>query len=93
MVFSQVTISDNGDPPLTSTTRVVVKVLDVNDHAPTFFQRLQRCYVPQMPKQGPTLCQVCKIFTVLYDFDIFHLRKYPQSAKKNIFSLMLRHSY
>ncbi|KAG8191618.1 hypothetical protein JTE90_018547 [Oedothorax gibbosus] len=54
----EITVSDNGVSPLTSTTRVVVKVIDVNDHAPTFFQRLQRCYVPQQPKQGPTLCQV-----------------------------------
>ncbi|XP_042896565.1 fat-like cadherin-related tumor suppressor homolog isoform X3 [Parasteatoda tepidariorum] len=54
----EVTVSDNGDPPLVSTTRIVVKVLDVNDHGPTFFQRLQRCYIPQMAKQGPTPCQV-----------------------------------
>ncbi|KAF8791564.1 Fat-like cadherin-related tumor suppressor [Argiope bruennichi] len=54
----EVTVSDNGDPALTSSTRIVVKVLDVNDHAPSFFQRLQRCYIPQMSKQGPTLCQV-----------------------------------
>ncbi|XP_054721928.1 LOW QUALITY PROTEIN: fat-like cadherin-related tumor suppressor homolog [Uloborus diversus] len=54
----EITVSDNGDPALTSTTRIVVKVLDVNDHAPTFFQRLQRCYIPEMAKQGPTLCQV-----------------------------------
>lgn len=57
-MYVQVTLSDNGDPSLTSATRIVVKVLDVNDHAPTFFQRLQRCYIPQMAKQGPTLCQV-----------------------------------
>ncbi|XP_035227160.1 fat-like cadherin-related tumor suppressor homolog isoform X3 [Stegodyphus dumicola] len=54
----EITVTDNGDPPLSSTTRIVVNVLDVNDHAPTFFQRLQRCYIPQMSKQGPTLCQV-----------------------------------
>ncbi|GFT62553.1 fat-like cadherin-related tumor suppressor, partial [Nephila pilipes] len=54
----EISVSDNGDPALTSSTRIVVKVLDVNDHAPSFFQRLQRCYIPQMAKQGPTVCQV-----------------------------------
>ncbi|XP_060526655.1 fat-like cadherin-related tumor suppressor homolog isoform X2 [Cylas formicarius] len=34
----EVLIADNGDPPLSSTTRVVVKVEDINDNAPEFEQ-------------------------------------------------------
>lgn len=34
----QILISDNGTPALSSTTRVVVKVEDINDNAPEFEQ-------------------------------------------------------
>ncbi|XP_022252382.1 fat-like cadherin-related tumor suppressor homolog [Limulus polyphemus] len=38
---------DSGSPPLSSTTRVVIKVLDINDHDPEFLHRnLLRCTVP-----------------------------------------------
>lgn len=40
--FLQVTISDQGDPPLSSTTRVVIKVMDENDNRPEFFQFFRR---------------------------------------------------
>lgn len=31
------TISDQGNPPLSSTTRVIIKVVDENDNKPEFF--------------------------------------------------------
>ncbi|XP_076345079.1 fat-like cadherin-related tumor suppressor homolog [Tachypleus tridentatus] len=43
----EVTIMDSGSPPLSSTTRVVVKISDINDHDPEFLHRsLLRCTVP-----------------------------------------------
>lgn len=48
MVF-QVVISDNGVPALSSTTRVVVKVEDINDNAPEFEQI---SYNVQIPASG-----------------------------------------
>ena len=45
----QVTVSDNGTPSLSSTTRVVVSVSDVNDVAPQFTERSYRVRIPDMP--------------------------------------------
>ncbi|RUS73770.1 hypothetical protein EGW08_018463, partial [Elysia chlorotica] len=41
----EVTISDNGIPSLSSTTRVVIKVIDDNDNRPVFFDRDQEILV------------------------------------------------
>ncbi|ELU08218.1 hypothetical protein CAPTEDRAFT_222745 [Capitella teleta] len=46
----EVRISDNGVPSLSSTTRVVVKVTDVNDLAPQFTESVYRVRVPAMPQ-------------------------------------------
>ncbi|XP_072256548.1 protocadherin Fat 2 [Pyxicephalus adspersus] len=43
----EVTVSDNGTPPLQSTSRVVIQVLDVNDNAPTFSQKLFTAQLPE----------------------------------------------
>ncbi len=43
------TVSDNGTPPLSSTTRVVVSVSDENDNAPAFTERSYRARIPEMP--------------------------------------------
>ncbi|KAG8438891.1 hypothetical protein GDO86_005181 [Hymenochirus boettgeri] len=45
----EVTVSDNGIPPLQSTSRVVVQVLDVNDNAPVFSQKLFTVQLPERP--------------------------------------------
>jgi len=45
----QVTISDGGVPSLSSRTRVVVKVTDVNDAAPRFLDVQYRVRVPRLP--------------------------------------------
>ena len=42
----EVSVSDEGVPPLSSTTRVVVAVDDVNDHPPKFTERLYRVRIP-----------------------------------------------
>ncbi|XP_056372827.1 protocadherin Fat 2 [Hyla sarda] len=43
----EVTVSDNGAPPLQSVSRVVIKVLDVNDNTPTFSQKLFTVQLPE----------------------------------------------
>ena len=43
------TISDNGLPSLSSTTRVVVTVADVNDERPRFLDLQYRVRVPRLP--------------------------------------------
>lgn len=42
LCHSQITVSDNGQPNLSSTSRVVVKVEDENDNAPQFTERVYR---------------------------------------------------
>lgn len=39
-------MSDNGTPPLQSSSRVVIQVLDVNDNTPTFSQKLFTVQLP-----------------------------------------------
>ena len=43
----EVLVHDNGSPPLNSTTRVFVKVLDDNDNRPRFLERYYKVSVPQ----------------------------------------------
>ncbi|XP_075458244.1 protocadherin Fat 2 [Ascaphus truei] len=45
----EVTVSDNGMPPLQSTSRVVIQVLDMNDNTPIFPQKL---FTVQLPERG-----------------------------------------
>ncbi|OCT86214.1 protocadherin Fat 2 [Xenopus laevis] len=45
----EVTVSDNGMPPLQSTSRVVIEVLDVNDNPPMFPQKLFTVQLPEWP--------------------------------------------
>lgn len=44
----QVTISDNGVPPRSSVTRIVVTVGDLNDEEPKFLDRQHRVRIPQL---------------------------------------------
>ena len=43
----EILVHDNGNPPLNSTTRVFVKVLDDNDNRPRFLERYYKVSVPQ----------------------------------------------
>lgn len=57
--FLQVTVSDNGVPPLASTTRVVVSVGDINDHTPEFDQPFYKVLVPATDTVNVPVYQVC----------------------------------
>ncbi|XP_069510101.1 protocadherin Fat 2 [Ambystoma mexicanum] len=43
----EVAVSDNGDPLLQSTSRVIIEVLDANDNAPTFLQKRFNIQLPE----------------------------------------------
>ncbi|XP_076056118.1 FAT atypical cadherin kugelei isoform X2 [Oratosquilla oratoria] len=49
----EVTVTDNGNPPLSSTTIVIVNVLDENDHDPEFLERPYKFSVPLMGRTVP----------------------------------------
>ncbi len=44
----EVRVSDNGKPPLNSTTRVVVTVTDENDNEPEFLERFYKVSIPEV---------------------------------------------
>jgi len=54
----QVTVRDNGRPPLSSTTRIVIEVADVNDHGPEFEQKFYTVQIPASPATDKPLFQV-----------------------------------
>lgn len=49
---------DDGEPQLSSTTRVVIKVEDVNDNSPEFDQKTYNVEVPSNAKINQKLFQV-----------------------------------
>lgn len=49
---------DNGIPQLSSTTRVVIAVEDINDHAPEFDQKFYKVQIPATAKIDQPLFQV-----------------------------------
>lgn len=51
-------IMDNGIPQLSSTTRVVIAVEDINDHAPEFDQKFYKVQIPATAKIDQPLFQV-----------------------------------
>uniref|UniRef100_A0A182U8Z8 Cadherin domain-containing protein n=1 Tax=Anopheles melas TaxID=34690 RepID=A0A182U8Z8_9DIPT len=53
----EVLVMDNGEPQLSSTTRVVVQVEDVNDHAPEFDQKMYKVQIPANAKIDQPLFQ------------------------------------
>lgn len=57
----QVLISDNGTPPLSSTTRVVVKVDDVNDNSPEFEQAFYSVSIPATGNYDRAMFQVSNL--------------------------------
>ncbi|XP_024879658.1 fat-like cadherin-related tumor suppressor homolog isoform X4 [Temnothorax curvispinosus] len=61
----EVTVRDNGRPPLSSTTRVVIEVADINDHGPEFEQKFYTVQIPASPATDKPLFQV-----LAYDQDI-----------------------
>lgn len=55
-------VIDNGVPELSSTTRVVVIVEDINDHNPEFDQKFYKVQIPANAKIDQPLFQVSIIF-------------------------------
>lgn len=49
---------DNGIPQLSSTTRIVVEVEDINDHGPEFDQKSYKVQIPANAKLDQALFQV-----------------------------------
>lgn len=49
---------DNGIPQLSSTTRIVVDVEDINDHGPEFDQKSYKVQIPANAKLDQALFQV-----------------------------------
>ncbi|XP_044594516.1 fat-like cadherin-related tumor suppressor homolog isoform X4 [Cotesia glomerata] len=54
----EVSVRDNGTPPLSSTTRVIVQVEDINDHGPEFEQKFYTVRIPASPNIDKPLFQV-----------------------------------
>lgn len=51
-------LTDNGIPQLSSTTRIVVTVDDINDHTPEFDQKFYKVQIPANAKVDQALFQV-----------------------------------
>jgi len=62
-----VTVSDNGLPSLSSVTRVVVTVDDVNDERPLFLDLQYRVRVPRLPAEADLRLGVYRV--VAWDRD------------------------
>lgn len=69
----QVMIMDNGIPQLSSTTRVVIAVEDINDHAPEFDQKFYKVQIPATAKIDQPLFQVSLVGLTLNIFLLFPL--------------------
>lgn len=52
-------VTDNGLPQLSSTTRVVIEVKDLNDHTPEFDQNVYEIQIPANALHDQPLFQVC----------------------------------
>ncbi|XP_034945358.1 fat-like cadherin-related tumor suppressor homolog isoform X2 [Chelonus insularis] len=63
----EVTVRDNGIPPLSSTTRVIVKVEDINDHGPEFEQKFYTVRIPASPDIDKPLFQKSRNRSRAYD--------------------------
>lgn len=51
--YFQIEISDGGKPPLTSLTRAILTIEDINDHAPQFDQQLYKIRAPATNAHEP----------------------------------------
>lgn len=66
-------LSDNGTPKLSSTTRVVITVADVNDNGPEFQQKFYKAQIPATAKMDDKLYQVTDFTTFFPPSFIFVL--------------------
>lgn len=51
-------VIDNGIPQLSSTTRIIITVEDINDHGPEFDQKFFKVQIPANAKIDQPLFQV-----------------------------------
>lgn len=65
---SKVMLTDNGIPQLSSTTRIVVTVDDINDHQPEFDQKFYKVQIPVNAKVDQALFQVSVAISFIYLF-------------------------
>lgn len=63
-------MSDNGTPPLSSTTRVVVKVDDINDNGPEFEQAFYSVTIPATGNYDRAMFQV-SILVLSYNIQVY----------------------
>lgn len=54
----KILISDDGEPPLSSTTRAIITIEDINDHSPEFEQQMLTVHVPSSISQDDPLLKV-----------------------------------
>lgn len=66
-------VTDNGIPQLSSTTRIVITVDDINDHTPEFDQKFYKVQIPSNAKIDQALFQVNLIFHCSYICIVFLL--------------------
>ncbi|XP_043267899.1 fat-like cadherin-related tumor suppressor homolog isoform X3 [Venturia canescens] len=66
----EVTIRDDGRPSLSSTTRVVVQVEDINDHGPEFEQKFYTARIPASMDSEKPLFQKSRNRSRAYDLSI-----------------------
>ncbi|XP_076767085.1 FAT atypical cadherin kugelei isoform X6 [Xylocopa sonorina] len=66
----EVTVKDDGMPPLSSTTRVVIAVTDINDHGPEFEQKYYTVHIPASPSTDKPLFQKSRNRSREFDLSI-----------------------
>ena len=63
-------LTDNGTPKLSSTTRVVITVADVNDNGPEFQQKYYKAQIPATNKIDDKLYQVTDSYSPVFVLSI-----------------------
>lgn len=74
-------MSDNGTPPLSSTTRVVVKVDDINDNAPEFEQAFYSVTIPATGNYDRAMFQV-SILVLSYNIPVYSFCTYKNVSAR-----------
>nr|XP_056703533.1 protocadherin Fat 2 [Euleptes europaea] len=77
----EVSVSDNGEPPLKSTSKVVLQVMDVNDNAPTFSHKL---FVVNLPEKVASETPLPVYRMIAIDHDEGMNRQITYSLEENI---------
>lgn len=79
----QVMITDDGEPTqLSSTTRVVISVSDLNDNAPEFDQKSYNVEIPSNAKIDQKLFQVSSSIKDFSAIQLYQLHKFLTSPEQ-----------